>query len=166
MPAKLLYRDVKGREGSVDLANDPVYVGRANECAIRTDDAMVSRRHSVVRLDDGRYIVEDLQSANGTEVNTVKVQRQVLNHNDTVRCGSLWLRFVISDGGGVPPLAAAPGAGGAAGGAGAAGGVERAARRDHRRRLGPARAPPRRGRGPPRAARRAPGRARQGDRRE
>src|SRR5215468_3284042 len=108
MPAKLLYRDVKGREGSVDLANDPVYVGRANECAIRTDDAMVSRRHSVVRLDDGQYIVEDLQSANGTEVNTVKIQRQVLNHNDTVRCGSLWLRFVI-DGTISPPLPA-PGA--------------------------------------------------------
>src|SRR5215470_1896468 len=108
MPAKLLYRDVKGREGSVDLANDPVYVGRANECAIRTDDAMVSRRHSVVRLENSQYVVEDLQSANGTEVNTVKIQRQVLNHNDTVRCGSLWLRFVISDGGVAvsPPLPA------------------------------------------------------------
>src|SRR5262244_623848 len=105
MPAKLLYRDVKGREGSVDLLNDPVYVGRAVDCAIRTDDAMVSRRHSVIKLADGQYWVEDLQSANGTEVNTVKVQRQALSHNDTVRCGSLWLRFVI-DGSVSPPLVA------------------------------------------------------------
>src|SRR5262249_41480176 len=106
MPAKLLYRDVKGREGSVDLLNDPVYVGRAVDCAIRTDDAMVSRRHSVIKLADGQYWVEDLQSANGTEVNTVKVQRQALSHTDTVGCGSLWLRFVIAEGGTAPPLAA------------------------------------------------------------
>src|SRR5215470_5884810 len=105
MPAKLLYRDVKGREGSVDLLAEPVYVGRAVDCAIRSDDAMVSRRHSVIKLADGQYWVEDLQSANGTEVNTVRIQRQALSHNDTVRCGSLWLRFVI-DGTASPPLVA------------------------------------------------------------
>jgi hypothetical protein len=105
MPAKLLYRDVKGREGSVDLLAEPVYVGRATDCAIRTDDAMVSRRHSVIKQADGKYWVEDLQSANGTEVNTVKIQRHALSHNDTVRCGSLWLRFVITDGG---PAVATP----------------------------------------------------------
>ena len=104
MPARLLYRDVKGREGSVELLLEPVYVGRATDCAIRSDDAMVSRRHSVVKPVDGQYWVEDLQSANGIEVNNVKVQRQVLKHNDTVRCGSLWLRFVI-DGSDAPALA-------------------------------------------------------------
>src|SRR5262252_4518700 len=101
MPAKILFRDAQGRDGAVDLRGDPVWVGRAMECAIRTDDAMVSRKHSMVRLEGGRYFVEDLGSSNGTHVNDVKVQRQALNHNDVVRCGSLWLRY-IEDGPIVP----------------------------------------------------------------
>jgi chromosome segregation ATPase len=94
MPAKILFRDAQNRDGVVELRGEPVWVGRAMECAIRTDDAMVSRKHSMIRFDQGRYWVEDLGSSNGTHVNDVKVQRQALNHNDVVRCGSLWLRYV------------------------------------------------------------------------
>lgn len=95
MAARLLFRDSQGRDGSVDLAADtPCYVGRALDCAIRTDDAMVSRKHSLVRMEAGRYLVEDLGSSNGTHVNEIRVTKQALNHNDVVRCGSLWLRFV------------------------------------------------------------------------
>src|SRR5215831_16359678 len=111
MPAKILFRDAQGREGAVDLRGEPIWVGRAMECAIRTDDAMVSRKHSMVKFEAGRYWVEDLQSSNGTHVNDVKIQRQALNHNDVVRCGSLWLRYVEE---GSPYL------GGGGGGAGAA----------------------------------------------
>jgi len=94
MSAKILFRDASGRDGAVELRGEPVYVGRAVDCAIRTDDAMVSRKHSMIRFDQGRYWVEDLGSSNGTHVNDVKVQRQALNHNDVVRCGSLWLRYI------------------------------------------------------------------------
>src|SRR5262249_10998015 len=94
MPAKILFRDAQGRDGVVELRGEPVWVGRAMECAIRTDDAMVSRKHSMIRFEGGRYWVEDLGSSNGTHVNDAKIQRQALNHNDVVRCGSLWLRYV------------------------------------------------------------------------
>jgi predicted component of type VI protein secretion system len=94
MSARVLFRDAQGRDGAVDLGDEPVYIGRAVECAIRTDDAMVSRRHSLVRFDQGKYWVEDLGSSNGTHVNDVRVQKQLLSHNDVVRCGSLWLRYI------------------------------------------------------------------------
>jgi hypothetical protein len=81
------------------------------ECAIRTDDAMVSRKHSMISFDGSRYWVEDLGSSNGTHVNDTKVQRQALNHNDVVRCGSLWLRYVEEG----PMFAGAPGGGGGGG---------------------------------------------------
>jgi hypothetical protein len=55
---------------------------------------MVSRKHSIIRMEAGRFCVEDLGSSNGTHVNEVRVTKQALNHNDVVRCGSLWLRFV------------------------------------------------------------------------
>jgi predicted component of type VI protein secretion system len=92
--SRLLFRDAQGRDGGIELRDQPVYIGRGVDCAIRTDDAMVSRKHSLVVYQDGRYYIEDLDSSNGTHVNDVRVKRQALAHNDVVRCGSLWLRFV------------------------------------------------------------------------
>ncbi len=95
MGARVLYRDSQGRDGSVVLdPSQPAYVGRALDCAIRTDDAMVSRKHSMIRMENGRFYVEDLGSSNGTHVNDVRVTKHFLSHNDVVRCGSLWLRYV------------------------------------------------------------------------
>ena len=68
--ARLIFRDSQGREGTVELSpTETVYVGRGLECAIRTDDGMVSRRHAQFRNENGRYVVEDLGSANGTHLN-------------------------------------------------------------------------------------------------
>src|SRR5258706_1031277 len=93
--ARLLFKDSQGREGTVELApTETVYVGRGLECAIRTDDGMVSRRHSQIRMEGGRFVVEDLGSANGTHLNSVRVQKQALGHGDIVQCGSLMIRFV------------------------------------------------------------------------
>jgi chromosome segregation ATPase len=95
MSARLLFRDSQGRDGEVVLSTTaPTYVGRALDCAIRTDDAMVSRKHSMIRMENGRFMVEDLGSSNGTHINDVRVTKQFLTHNDVVRCGSLWLRYV------------------------------------------------------------------------
>lgn len=106
MGARLLYRDSRGQDGQVALAPEtPCYVGRALDCAIRTDDAMVSRKHSMIRMENGTYYVEDLGSSNGTHVNNQRVSKHRLTHNDVVRCGSLLLRYV-EDG---PLVAPGPG---------------------------------------------------------
>lgn len=110
MGARLLYRDSRGRDGQVDLSPDtPCYVGRALDCAIRTDDAMVSRKHSMIRMENGGYFVEDLGSSNGTHVNNQRVSKLRLNHNDVVRCGSLLLRYVEDGPLVAPGMAAQPG---------------------------------------------------------
>ena len=64
------------------------------DCAIRTDDAMVSRHHSRVFWGGGGYVLEDLGSANGVYFQEQRVQSHMFKHGDAVRCGSLWLRFV------------------------------------------------------------------------
>ena len=66
------------------------------DCAIRTDDAMVSRHHSRVFWGGGGYVLEDLSSANGVYFQEQRVQSHLFKHGDAVRCGSLWLRFVDS----------------------------------------------------------------------
>jgi hypothetical protein len=64
------------------------------DCAIRTDDAMVSRHHARIFWGGGGYVLEDLQSANGVYFQEQRVQTHLFKHGDAVRCGSLWLRFV------------------------------------------------------------------------
>ncbi|WP_428268838.1 FHA domain-containing protein [Haliangium sp.] len=106
MGARLLYRDSHGRDGQVSLSPDaPCYVGRALDCAIRTDDPMVSRKHSMIRMEGDGYFIEDLGSSNGTHVNEERVSKRRLAHNDVLRCGSLVLRYV-EDGPLVPARAA------------------------------------------------------------
>ena len=64
------------------------------DCAIRTDDAMVSRHHSRIFWGGGGYVLEDLSSANGVYFQEQRVQSHLFKHGDAVRCGSLWLRYV------------------------------------------------------------------------
>src|SRR5690606_9298306 len=114
--ARLIFRDSQGREGTVELSpNETVFVGRGLECAIRTDDGMVSRRHAQFRNENGRWVVEDLGSANGTHLNSTRVQKQAVGHADIIQCGSLVVRFIDEQGVGVVRQGLQqPGAGGAA----------------------------------------------------
>jgi hypothetical protein len=109
--ARLLWRDAQGIEGSIDLASTEIRIGRAMDCAIRTDDAMVSRHHSRVFWGGGGYVLEDLGSANGVYFQEQRVQSHMFKHGDAVRCGSLWLRFVDAgqaDNSGPAPYVAVP----------------------------------------------------------
>ncbi len=78
------------------------------DCAIRTDDAMVSRHHSRIFWGGGGYVLEDLSSANGVYFQEQRVQSHLFKHGDAVRCGSLWLRYVDQGGAQPQPAQATP----------------------------------------------------------
>lgn len=92
--AKVLWRDAQGIEGTLDLGAAEVRIGRAMDCAIRTDDAMVSRHHARIYWGGGGYVLEDLNSANHCYYQEQQVAQHMLKHGDAVRCGSLWLRYI------------------------------------------------------------------------
>lgn len=102
--ARLLFRDSRGNEGSVEvLPGEPVYVGRSLDCAIRSDDGMLSRRHARIRVENGRPVLEDLDSANGSHVNNRRVRaKQPLAHADVIQCGTLLIRVLDFDACGIP----------------------------------------------------------------
>jgi len=62
-------------------------IGRLPDNTIIIDSAAVSGHHACVFSIAGQYVVEDLQSTNGTFVNGVRVSRQVLQHGDVVKVG-------------------------------------------------------------------------------
>lgn len=79
----------------VEIGEEPVVIGRLPECTIAVGDPNVSRRHAEIRRVDGgpAVAVWDLQSTNGTRVNGVPVQSQVLAHGDEVTVGTTVIRY-------------------------------------------------------------------------
>ena len=49
----------------MEMGTQTILIGRAVECQIQTQDALVSRKHARV-VYDGLYWIEDLGSSNGT----------------------------------------------------------------------------------------------------
>jgi hypothetical protein len=96
--SRVLWRDAQGQEGAIDLMGGETRIGRAMDCAIRSDDAMVSRHHARIFWNGGQWVLEDLGSANGVFYQEQRVTQHPMKHGDAVRCGSLWLRFIDPDG--------------------------------------------------------------------
>src|SRR5678816_4173884 len=62
---KIIYQDSDGIDKAFELAFDPITIGRATECEINTQDAMVSRKHARLLWDGAYCWIEDLGSSNG-----------------------------------------------------------------------------------------------------
>jgi pSer/pThr/pTyr-binding forkhead associated (FHA) protein len=56
-----------GQRWTVD--NEPFYIGRGHDCQIVLPERQVSRQHVMIRQENGRYILHDLDSKNGTYLN-------------------------------------------------------------------------------------------------
>jgi pSer/pThr/pTyr-binding forkhead associated (FHA) protein len=60
---------------SVDLAQQQITLGRANDATLVLNDDYASSRHARIFPQDGQWIVEDLGSTNGTYLDRQKVIR-------------------------------------------------------------------------------------------
>jgi DNA-binding response OmpR family regulator len=60
------------------IEKDLIYIGRSEECDYVIDDRQVSRRHAVIKRTDKGYVIEDLDSKNGTFLNGTAVKEPVL----------------------------------------------------------------------------------------
>jgi len=63
-------------------------VGRDRTCSIVLTHPAVSRRHARLTISGNSYMLEDLQSANGTYVNNTRVDKARLKPGDVVRFGA------------------------------------------------------------------------------
>ena len=91
--ASLVYTDGDTVEYSFTIGAEPVLVGRAPECAIRSNHPLVSRNHARFYVDPaGTLYIEDLGSANGVYVGQQRVSHSAVPVGEIVVVGSLTFR--------------------------------------------------------------------------
>jgi len=61
---------------------------------ISLDDRTISRQHARIRQENGDFVIYDLVSANGVNVNGEMVQRQALDNGDRIVMGQIELGFM------------------------------------------------------------------------
>lgn len=71
--------------------SDDLLLGRHETCDVVLSDVSVSRRHARLLFRDGSWMIQDLQSTNGTMVNHVSVGRCQLRPGDHILLGDEYL---------------------------------------------------------------------------
>jgi pSer/pThr/pTyr-binding forkhead associated (FHA) protein len=70
----------------IPLDIDCFVIGRESDCHLAIPSWSVSRRHAQLRLQDGKWSIEDLRTRNGTWVNGQQIHGLApLRHNDEIR---------------------------------------------------------------------------------
>jgi hypothetical protein len=73
-----------------------ILFGRGDDCALRTDDPLVSRQHARITVEQERVLIEDLSSSNGVAVNGAKIgQITELSSGDSIRIGDQGLTLLL-----------------------------------------------------------------------
>jgi len=65
--------------------NERTEIGRALECDISILEPALSRKHAEIEPKDGKLIIRDLGSANGTFVNGEKIDEMILKNKDVLQ---------------------------------------------------------------------------------
>ena len=87
-----------------ELTDERITIGRAPDNMIRIDDPSVSGRHAQLLLIDERYQLKDLDSTNGTRVNSETATEVFLRLGDRVRFGKVEARYESDATGEAQPL--------------------------------------------------------------
>lgn len=100
-PATLSFLDARGIPQTVALGptRKTVTIGRLEDCVVRIVDDSVSRHHARVRWVEDHWEVIDLESANGTWLGEVNVERVMLCAGDLLRCGDVEVHFACVEAG-------------------------------------------------------------------
>lgn len=85
----------------ISVNRDKFLIGRSDDCHLRPKSESISRRHCAIVRKDGRILLIDLKSRNGTHVNGKKLdpsKAKVLKDGDKITVGKLEFLAVIEAG--------------------------------------------------------------------
>ncbi|NQU22889.1 MAG: FHA domain-containing protein [Candidatus Nealsonbacteria bacterium] len=90
MEVKLVLIGGKAAGREVPVAGPEFLIGRSEECHLRPQSSRVSRRHTMIVVQEGYVGVRDLGSSNGTYVNDEKIDdEKELKNGDQLKVGPL-----------------------------------------------------------------------------
>jgi pSer/pThr/pTyr-binding forkhead associated (FHA) protein len=91
---KVLHGAHAGKE--LPVKGPQFIIGRGEGCHLRAKSDTISRQHCIVAISDGKVLVKDLGSKNGTFINEEPVEKtSVLRMGDTLRAGALSFEVMI-----------------------------------------------------------------------
>ncbi len=89
MPTFTLQESFGRKSTEIELTKDVIMIGRDYDCDIVLNSRDVSRKHAKVTIDCGKTRIEDLNSSNGTFVNSKPIEAPCeLKHLDRIQISS------------------------------------------------------------------------------
>ncbi len=86
-------KDEQGRR--YELGSEDVTLGRDAGNTVVVASEQASRRHARIFVSGGAHVLVDLDSTNGTFLNSKLAKEQTLRHGDVIRIASTVLKYVV-----------------------------------------------------------------------
>ncbi|MGE4234485.1 MAG: FHA domain-containing protein [Bacteriovoracia bacterium] len=94
--AKLIFKPGQANVEELPITKSEIVVGRAEDCDVILTDKKSSRKQFSIKKAGANFILQDLQSGNGTYVNGEKITQHELNSDDKIRVGDSEFEFKAS----------------------------------------------------------------------
>ncbi|MEM6363332.1 MAG: FHA domain-containing protein [Planctomycetota bacterium] len=101
MQIRLVVQSGSHEGKSIDVSGERFLIGRSDSCQLRPKSESVSRKHCILAVKDGRVLLQDLKSRNGTFVNDKRLppdKAKILKSGDSLRVGKLTFTVEIEHG--------------------------------------------------------------------
>jgi pSer/pThr/pTyr-binding forkhead associated (FHA) protein/tetratricopeptide (TPR) repeat protein len=93
LSVRLIFEKGTANVTEYNVTQDETSIGRGKDCDIVLNDKKSSRKNSVIRKAGSNFLIKDLESANGTFVNGVKVKEHELSGDDFIKIGGVQFQF-------------------------------------------------------------------------
>ncbi len=77
------------------ITEERIFLGRAPSSDIVVEDDLVSKQHAAIYFKNGEFIIDDLNSKNGTFLNGELIERARLSDGDVIKMGDTEFIFKI-----------------------------------------------------------------------
>jgi predicted component of type VI protein secretion system len=85
----------------IQIKDEKFLIGRSESCQLRPKSESISRKHCIIVQKEGRVLLLDLKSRNGTFINEKQLspdKAKILKNGDMLRCGQLEFEVLIEVG--------------------------------------------------------------------
>ena len=83
---------------TLETDKDSITIGRNNNSDIQINNLGASKKHAAITRQNGNYMIEDLNSTNGTLLNNEKITKAGLSGRDVITIGKHTLFVSIQEG--------------------------------------------------------------------